>query len=251
MTKFQASEAIAFVTGTNKPQGIGRAIVDALLAAGARKVYATARDKAQLQELADSSGGRVVAVELDVTDPVAIQNAAAAAPDVTLLVNNSGYFGAATTLENLDGARAEMAVNYFGPMQLTAAFAPVLAQNGGGQVVNTLSIASHVNFALGSTYSASKAAAHSLTVAQRRELAGQGTTVIGVYPGPIDTAMAEEFDMDKASPATVGDATLIALQSGTEDVFPDEMAQGLYAQWRADPKAVEQAMAEPDGVSAS
>ena len=100
-----------------------------------------------------------------------------------------------------------------------------------------------MNFAVAGTYSASKAAAHSLTLAQRRELAAQGTHVHGVYPGPIDTAMAEDVPMEKVAPSVVGDAVVAALRSGDEDVFPDPTAQGLYAQWREDPKAVEREMA--------
>lgn len=240
MTSFNASETIAFVTGSNRERGIGRAIVDALLAAGARKVYAAARDTAQLAGLAAAHGDRVVPMRLDVTDQAQIAAAVAAAGDVNLLVNNAGVFTAAGALENPDGARLEMDVNYFGPMHLTREFAPVLAQNGGGAVVNINSISSHMNFPLGGTYSASKAAAHSLTQAQRRDLAPHGTHVIGVYPGPIDTEMADDVEMEKVSAAVVADAVLAALRNGeTDEVYPDPMAQGMHAQWREDPRAVE------------
>lgn len=240
---FQAENTIAFVTGANRPNGIGRAVVDALLAAGARKVYATARDPQQLAELVEQSAGRVVAVPLDVTDAGSIRAAVANAPDVNLLVNNSGFFGGVDSLADLDIIKREIDVNYYGPIALTAAFAPVLSNNGGGHVVNVNSIASFVNFPLGSTYSASKAASHSVTIGQRRELAPQGTHVIGVYPGPIATDLAKDIEMDKFPPSLVADAILAGLRDGSDEVFPDAFSQGLFAQWQQDGKAVEREMA--------
>ena len=244
MSAYDHSETIAFVTGTNKPRGIGRAIVASLLDAGARKVYATARATDQLDDLVASSPGRIVPIALDITDADSIRAAVAATGDVNLLVNNAGALTAADSQGDVADARLEMEVNYFGLMNLTREFAPVLKANGGGTVVNLLSIASHVSFPVAATYSASKAAAHSLTVAQRRELGGQGTHVIGVYPGPIDTAMADEIEMDKVAPSVVGDAIVAAVGTEVEEVFPDPTAQDLYRQWRSDPKAVEQAMKE-------
>lgn len=233
------NDSIALVTGANR--GIGRAFLEALLEAGAKKVYAGARDVATLDDLVAGDHRRVVPVALDVTDPRQIEAAADLARDVTLLVNNAGVAGFAGLLsaDSLAAARAEMEVNYFGALAMIRAFAPILKANGGGAVVNLGSIASHVNFPLLGSYSASKAAAHSLTQGVRAELAAQGTRVIGVYPGPVDTDMAKGFDAPKVPPGRIAEAALRALSEGTEDVFPDPMATELWGNLRQDPKAVE------------
>lgn len=238
----------ALVTGANR--GIGEAIVDALVAAGAKKVYAAARNAKDLAALGARHGARVVAVQLDVTVPAQIAAAAAAAPDVELLVNNAGYAGhtggAFTDPEWITSGRREMDVNYFGTFALTQAFAPVLAKNGGGAVVNIASIASLVNFALFASYSASKAAAHSLTQATRVMLKGQGTRVFGVYPGPIDTRMAKDVPFDKTSPADAARAIIAGIEAGAEEIFPDPMSRGMGAAYLANPKELErQASATP------
>jgi len=238
----------ALVTGANR--GIGEAIVDALVAAGAKKVYAAARNTQDLAALSARYGTRVVAVQLDVTVPAQIAAAAAAAPDVELLVNNAGYAGhtggAFTDPEWITSGRKEMEVNYFGPFAVTQAFAPVLAKNGRSAVVNIASIASLVNFALLASYSASKAAAHSLTQATRTMLKDQGTQVFGVYPGPIDTRMAKDIPLDKTSPADAARAIIAGIEAGIEEIFPDPMSQGMGAAYLASPKELErQASATP------
>ena len=132
-----------------------------------------------------------------------------------------------------------MDVNYFGLLYLSRAFGPILKANGGGAIVNMLSLVSRVNMPLIGTYSASKAAAWSLTQAVRGELAKQGTLVVGVFPGAIDTDMAKEFDLPKTAPRDVASIALKAVESGTEDVDVGDMAQGVAAGMKADPKAVE------------
>eukprot|EP00522_Entomoneis_paludosa_P012631 CAMPEP_0172461730 /NCGR_PEP_ID=MMETSP1065-20121228/41563_1 /TAXON_ID=265537 /ORGANISM="Amphiprora paludosa, Strain CCMP125" /LENGTH=207 /DNA_ID=CAMNT_0013217153 /DNA_START=180 /DNA_END=799 /DNA_ORIENTATION=+ len=205
MTSINFQNQVAFVTGTNKKNGIGRAIVHALLEQGAKKVYATARDASQLEDLVSEHQGKVVAVQLDVTDTEAIQKLPTLYPDVTMVVNNAGYFGQIenSLTNDMESVQREMQVNYIAPLAIVAAFAPLLQKQASGDsaVVNIASIASLVNFPLGGTYSASKAAAHSLTQAQRRDL--PESLVIGVYPGPIDTEMAAGIEMDKASPSDV------------------------------------------------
>lgn len=238
----------ALVTGANR--GIGEAIVDALVAAGAKKVYAAARNTNDLAALAAKHGKRIVALQLDITDPAQIAAAAAAAPDVELLVNNAGFAGhtggAFTDPEWITSARKEMEVNYFGTFALTQAFAPVLAKNGGGMVINIASVASLVNFALFASYSASKAAAHSLTQATRAMLKVQGTRVFGVYPGPIDTRMAKDVPFDKTSPADAARAIIAGIEAGSEEIFPDPMGQAMGAAYLANPKELErQASATP------
>jgi NAD(P)-dependent dehydrogenase (short-subunit alcohol dehydrogenase family) len=144
----------------------------------------------------------------------------------------------------MTNARAEMEVNYFGTLAVTRAFAPVLKANGGGVVVNLSSIGGLVTVPVLGSYCASKAAVHAMTQGVRAELMAQGTRVIGVYPGPIDTDMARDFDMDKFPAFRVADALLEAVVNGTEDVFPDDMSATMRVQLLEDPKAVERQFAE-------
>lgn len=232
----------AFVTGANR--GIGRAFVEHLLERGAAKVYAAARDISKLADLANDP--RVVAVALDIGNADQVIDAAARYTDVDVLINNAGIatFTGLIAAGDISEARAEMEINYFGTLNVTRAFAPVLARNGGGALVNLASIASYVNFPVLGGYSASKAAVHSLTQGVRAELAAQGTHVIGVYPGPIDTDMAESFPMEKTPPSTVARAVVDAIINGAEDVYPDPMAVEMHAGILGNPKAVEQQVGE-------
>lgn len=234
----------ALVTGANR--GMGKAFVEGLLAAGAAKVYAAARDAATLKSIVDEGQGRVVPLALDVTDPKQIQAAADAAGDTTLVINNAGVAGFAGLIaaDTLEPARLEMEVNYFGALEVIRGFAPVLKANGGGTLVNIGSIASHVNFPALGSYSASKAAVHSLTQGVRAELSDQGTQVIGVYPGPVETDMAKNIDAPKVPPAQIVQAVLEAVEAGTEDVFPDPMASEIHGNLLRDPKAVEKQIGE-------
>lgn len=232
-----------FVTGANR--GIGRAFVKELLAQGAAKVYAGARKPETLDDLVAESDGKVVPVKLDVTNPEDIA-AAANNLDVSLLINNAGIagFSGFISADASDLGRSEMETNYFGSLNMAQAFAPILKANGGGAIINLGSIASHVNFPVLGTYSASKAAVHSLTQGLRAELAGQGTHVTGVYPGPVDTAMAEKFEADKTAPQEVVRQILQGLENGEENVFPDPTSTQLYDQHLADPNAVAKMIGE-------
>jgi NAD(P)-dependent dehydrogenase (short-subunit alcohol dehydrogenase family) len=236
---------VALVTGANR--GIGEAIVDALVEAGAAKIYATARRLADLAPLTARHGARVVALELNVTDPAQIQAAVAAAPDVELLINNAGVAGHVggpfTDPQWLAAGRQEMEVNFFGTFAMTQAFAPALARNGGGAIANIGSVASLVSFPMLVAYSASKAANHSLTQAARSLLKGQGTLVFGVYPGPIDTRMAEGIEFPKTAPADAARAILAGIEAGNEEIFPDPMSQGMGAGFLVDPKGLERQVA--------
>ena len=230
----------ALVTGANR--GIGRAIVDALLARGAKKVYATARDVGTLADLATDP--RVVARQLDITDAGEIAAAVAAAGDVTLLVNNGGSLTFADLLSgDLAAIDADLRTNYLGTLAVTRAFVPILRDNGGGAIVNMLSLV-----ALGAVrgmggYSVSKAAAASMTQAVRAQVAGMGISVHGVFPGAVDTDMIRAFDMPKASPYDVANAILDGVEAGDEDIFPDPMARDGHRAWRDDPKTLERQMA--------
>lgn len=237
MTRLEGKAAL--VTGANR--GIGRAFVEELLAAGAAKVYAAARNLESLKDLVAESGGRVIPVALDVTKPATIEAAASAHKDVAVLINNAGVaaFEGIIDAASIDPARDEMEVNYFGPFNTIRAFAPVLAANGGGTIVNLASIASHVNFPVLGSYSASKAAVHSLTQGVRAELAAQGTLVVGVYPGPVDTDMAANMPMDKTAPNEVARNVLRAVEASEEEVYPDPVSAEMHSGLLADPKAVE------------
>jgi NAD(P)-dependent dehydrogenase (short-subunit alcohol dehydrogenase family) len=231
----------ALVTGANR--GIGRALVEALLDRGASKIYATARRPETLTDLVASSNGRVVSLRLDVTRPNDVRAAAAVADDVRLLVNNAGIVaklgGEITDSQWVAAGRDEFEVNVLGVLSVTQAFAPILASRPGGAVVNIGSVAGLGNFPALVSYSASKAAAHSLTQALRALLTPQGIYVAGVYPGPIDTDMAREFEIVKTPASTAAHAMLDGLEAGREDIFPDPFAQEMGQLFLKDPKALE------------
>ena len=234
----------ALVTGANR--GLGRAFVEALIDAGAAKVYAAARNTETLADLVAQSDGRVIPVALDITKPDVIETAATTYRDVAVLINNAGTaaFEGIIDAASGDPARVEMETNYFGTFNMIRAFAPVLAANGGGTIVNLGSIASFVNFPALGSYSASKAAVHSLTQGVRAELAAQGTFVAGVYPGPVDTDMATGIPMDKTPPSAVARTILQGVEGGEEDIYPDPVSSEMRAGLLGDPKAVERQAGE-------
>ncbi len=233
------SSATVLVTGANR--GIGRRTVDCLLAAGAPRIFAGARDPAKLGALAEDE--RIIAVALDVTDPAQVAAAAERCADVSLLVNNAGVNRNRPLIgepEALANARAEIEVNYLGTLSMCRAFAPVLKANGGGMIVNVLSVIGRVNLPAIGSYCASKAAEYSMTQGVRAELAAQGTHVMGVLPGAVDTEMTPGGD---ARPEDVAAAIVEAIANDIEDLYPDAMAQGLSEGLARDAKAVEREMA--------
>lgn len=234
---------VALVTGANR--GIGRAIVEKLIERGAAKVYATARDPRSLDDLKQQLGERVVPLRLDVTDSRQVQSVVEQAGDVRLLINNAGVaLGQSLASDDIvDHARKEIEVNYLAPLDLTTRFAGKLGSNGGGALVNISSVGGLTNFPLFPTYSASKAAVHSLTQASRVLLAGHGISVHGVYPGPVDTDMAADVPFDKAPPGSVADAILDGIESGREDIYPDPFAAQFGARFGASPKDSEKQVA--------
>ncbi|BCL34501.1 SDR family oxidoreductase [Nostoc sp. MS1] len=235
--------SVALVTGANR--GIGKAFIQALVQAGASRIYATARNVDSLKQVVAIAPDRIIPLALDVTNPEQIAAIAQNAQDVNLLINNAGVSGAGGFFasDSLETARWEMETNYFGSLNMIRAFAPILKQNGGGAIVNLLSIASLVNVPLLASYSASKAALHSLTQGVRAELAQQGTLVVGVFPGPVDTAMAENVPLDKVPPIQIAQATLQAVEQKIEDVQPDPVSEQVFAGFQQDPKAVEKQFA--------
>lgn len=234
----EINDSVVLLTGANR--GLGRALLDALLARGARRVYAAARDTASLPDLGD----RVVPVRLDLTSATDVAAAVAQAPDVTLLVNNAGTAQFADPLGADRTAIAdELATNYTGTVDLVRAFVPVIENAGGGAIVNVLSLLALAASPPMAGYSASKAALHSYTQALRPVLRPRGITVHGVYPGGIDTDMLTGYDIPKAGPQAVADAVLDALAAGRTDIFPDPTSQQMSALWWTDPKSFELALA--------
>lgn len=217
------------VTGANR--GLGKALVAALRDAGAKKIYAAARNPAGV-----SGDGTMQPVALDITDAAQVQAAAAACSDVNILINNAGVarFKPALAAPTMEDARLEMETNYFGTLAMCRAFAPALKRNGGGALVNMLSVVSFFNAPMQGTYSASKAAEWSLTKAVRFELRAQGTCVTGVYAGYIDTDMTADLDAPKTSAADIAACILTGIESGTEDILADERARSVYEQLRKD-----------------
>jgi NAD(P)-dependent dehydrogenase (short-subunit alcohol dehydrogenase family) len=231
------------ITGANR--GIGKAYVEAFLQAGAVRIYATARSLAALEVVVAMAPDRIIPLALDVTRPEEVAVVAQQAPDVNILINNAGVLGSGGlfTDQSVETAQWEMQTNYFGTLSMVRAFAPILKRNGGGAIVNLLSIVSVVNAPVFSSYSASKAALYSLTQGVRAELAKQGTHVIGVFPGPVDTAMAEGVPMDKIAPIAVAQATIRAIAEQIEEVYPDPTSQHVFAHLQSPLKEVEREFA--------
>ena len=210
--------SVVLVTGANR--GIGLAFARALRSRGAAKVYAGVRRPGDFREPG------LDPLLLDVTNQQHIEAAAATAADASIVINNAGIIAGPPLLEgSLDGARLEMEVNYLAPWALSRAFAPVLAANGGGVLVNMLSAASWRANSRFPSYAASKAAEWSLTNALRIGLRAQGTVVIGVHVGYVDTDATQALDVPKVTAAEVADKTMDAITRGEPEVLVDEAAR--------------------------
>jgi len=220
--------SVALVTGANR--GLGRVYARELVKRGAAKVYGAARDPAGVSEAG------VTPIALDVTDAERVAQVATQCADVSLLVNNAGVMKASTFINapNLDAARLEMETNYFGTLSMCRAFAPVLAANGGGAIVNMLSITSFYTNPFNASYGASKAAAWSLTNGVRLELHHQGTLVVAVHAGFIDTDMAALVNAPKDSPESVAKQVFDAVEAGQVEVLADERTRTVKAQLSRD-----------------
>jgi NAD(P)-dependent dehydrogenase (short-subunit alcohol dehydrogenase family) len=230
---------VALVTGANR--GLGKAIVSALVEAGAAKVYAAARDERKVS----ADGSRVVPLTLDVTKPEQIAAAARKASDVTLLINNAGALNSFNLLtasqEDID---ADFRVQVHGTLAVIRAFLSVLERApGGATIVNVLSLTSLASLPAMGGYSASKAAAYSMTQALRPELKKKQIDVLAALPGPIDTDMVKDLPMPKTSPADTAKGLLAGIERGDEEIFPDPMAQQMGALWNRSHKEYERAFA--------
>lgn len=219
--------ATVLVTGANR--GLGLAFTHELLARGARKVYAGARDPATITQPG------VQPLRLDVTNPDDVAAAAELASDVTLVINNAGIAqpGGFLAPDSEDVTRRTFETNFFAMLRMSKSFAPVLKANGGGALLNVLSIVSWVNSSTLAAYAASKSAAWSLTNALRYELAAQNTQVLALHMGFVDTDLARGFDAPKSSAEEIVKRALDGLESGLDEVLADErtlqVKQGLTA----------------------
>jgi NAD(P)-dependent dehydrogenase (short-subunit alcohol dehydrogenase family) len=229
----KVKDSIALVTGANR--GLGKAYVEALLAAGAKKVYAGMRT------VSPATDPRVVPVQLDITSAADIAAVVKQCGDITILINNAGIMLATpmVTPKSAESLRREMEVNVFGTLAMMQACAPVLARNGGGAIANMLSVVSWFTYPMNATYGASKHALLSVTDAARIELKGQGTQVVAVYAGFIDTDMASGLarpEDAKTPPRQVAERTLEGIEAGVDHVRADERAEETWKSLRSDPE---------------
>ncbi|CUJ04497.1 MULTISPECIES: SDR family oxidoreductase [Achromobacter] len=224
----ELKNATVLITGANR--GIGLAFAREALARGARKVYAGVRDPASI------SLPGLQAIKLDVTSDEDVAAAAALAKDVTLVINNAGIAATGGFLadDSIESARRHLETNLLGPLRVAQAFAPVLAANGGGALLNVLSIASWINRPLLGVYGMSKSAAWALTNGLRHELREQGTQVLGLHMGFVDTDLTRGLDAPKSTPESVVRQAFDALEAGAEEVLADDatrqVKQGLAAE---------------------
>jgi NAD(P)-dependent dehydrogenase (short-subunit alcohol dehydrogenase family) len=235
-------DSVALVTGGNR--GIGEAFVRAFLAAGARRVYVGTRETANAQHLVDEASDRVVAVALDVTNAEQIAAAARDCDDVSILVNNAGQFSMRRLIDSPDmsGARAEMEINYFAPLALCRAFAPILGRHSESAIVNVLSAGGIVAVPGMGGYSPSKFAARAMSTCVRAELAPQNTSVTALIVGSVDTRMASHVQGFKEPPSAIAAAGLKAIIRGADEVDTDPFAIEVRASLARDPKGQEMMM---------
>jgi short-subunit dehydrogenase len=223
---FDISGKTALVTGANR--GIGKCIVETFLKHGIKKVYLAVRDMDSAASLVQKHGDKVIPIHIDLEEPETIERAAKKADDVDVVVNNAGVFRVTSLLDGgaIEALSFEIRINVLGLMRMAKAFAPILKSNGGGAFVQLNSVASMKCFADFATYSASKAAAYSITQGLREILSKQGTHVVSVHPGPIDTDMAAKAGFEEISepPEVVAEGIIKALKNGQFHLFPDQMA---------------------------
>ncbi len=234
----QVAGATVFLTGANR--GLGRVLGELLLERDVSALYAAARQEGAVDEVVALDPSRVRPVVLDTTDEAAVESIAEAASDVTLLINNAGAaaFAPALTAPPADVAR-EMAVNFGGTYSMSRAFAPVIEANGGGAIVNVISMAGLAAIPPLAGYSASKAASHAMTQALRAELRPKGVGVHGVYPAGIGTEMLAHPSIPHSSPEEVATGILTGLEAGDDDIFPCALSSAEAEIYLKAPKALE------------
>ncbi|MDB9524977.1 SDR family oxidoreductase [Oscillatoria sp. CS-180] len=232
---YDITHKTVLVTGANR--GIGRVLVESFIERGAAKVYAAVRRLESAAPLVEKYGDKVVPIHIDLADRQSINAAAQAANDVQVVINNGGVFQGETPLaeDAIASLEFQMNVNVYGLIQMAQAFAPVLKANGGGVFAQLNSVVSIKTFSHFATYSASKAAAYSITQALRELLQEQGTLVLSVHPGPIATKMGDAAGLTEIAepPTLVADAIFKALDHGDFHVFPDSMARQIGAAYQS------------------
>jgi NAD(P)-dependent dehydrogenase (short-subunit alcohol dehydrogenase family) len=238
-------DAVVLVTGANR--GLGKALVQATLDTGARRVYAAARDPRQLEALVAAGRSRIVPLLVDITDVESLRAAAAQAPDVAVLYNNAGVLASASALESTPEQIArDFETNFFGTLAATRAFLPALeraAAGGQAALVNVLSVVSLASLPGLGGYSAAKAASFSITQALRADLSRKGIAVHAALPGAIDTDMTRDFAIPKTSPDVVARAIVAGVEADLEEILPDPRSQAVFALWQRDPKELERQIA--------
>lgn len=240
----QIEGCVALVTGANR--GIGLGFVRQLIRKGARRVYVASRTLTEAEAIIAGAPSRLVAIELDVTNPQQVARAAQTCPDVSLLVNNAGAFSMHTLLEapDLEACRQEMEVNYFGMLAMCRAFAPVLKQNGGGAIANVLSAGAIRAVPEMGGYGPSKFAARAASNCLRAELGSQGTAVTALIVGSADTRMAAHIKQAKATPEDIAESSLVAIEQGIEEHDTDPGAIAARAHLARDPAGLAKLMAD-------
>lgn len=234
------NDKVILVTGTNR--GIGRAIVQALLQKGVKKIYTAARHRKNLPDFADA---RCVPLELDITDRAQIAAAAKTANDIDVLINNAGTASYTSLLNGpLESLESDMNTNYYGTLNMIREFVPVLEQKPGSAIVNIVTIGAFVNFPSLGGYCASKSALFSMSQGIRIELAAKNIAVHTVNPGPIDTDMAKQFEIEKTSPQVAAENIVRALEAGEVDIFPDPQGKGMFDVWSNNYRDLEAAVHE-------
>ncbi len=234
--------ATALVTGANR--GIGYAFVNSLLQAGAKKVYAAARNIDSLKAVAALDVNRVIPLQLDIVDQALVSALPAQVPDVNLLINNAGILAFGSILDvPTETIASQFNTNFYGTLNMARALVPVIELNHGGAIVNVLTVVALASMPGLASYNASKAASWSMTQSLRASVAEKGITVHAVFPGPVDTEMAAEIEIAKTSPADIATTVLSGIEANLEDIFPDPMSTEVYAAWKQDHKAIEKQFA--------
>jgi NAD(P)-dependent dehydrogenase (short-subunit alcohol dehydrogenase family) len=219
----KSKDKTILITGANR--GIGRALVEEALRRGANRVYAGTR------AVLTHSDGRVTPVTLDVTSGKQIREAVEKIESLDVLINNAGV-ALYDNLSDRSALERQLAINLFGPYDVTRAFLPLLTRSRGA-IVNNLSLNGFAPLPIIPAYSISKAAALSMTQSLRALLAGQGVRVHAVLTGPVDTDMTRGFDIPKASPESVARAIFDGMENDEEDIFPDPMSESVAEGWRS------------------
>ncbi len=224
-------DSVAVVTGSNR--GLGRQFAAQLLERGAKKVYATARHPESVQIPG------VTALGLDIADPDSVARAATIADDATLIINNAGIStGTGLTDGDLAQIELEMQTNFYGPLSVTRAFAPILESNGGGTILNVLSVLSWLHLPTAGAYGAAKAAAWAMTDATRQELAPRGIHVAALHVAYMDTDMAAHIAAPKADPADVAALALDGIETDLTEILADDVTRSVKQGLSAPPRAV-------------